>query len=143
MTQKSLKLGDEFKVLNLSTLLQKKVFGFYFISLQNTVIGVGSLMLLDSIFGAKFQILTLTISHLIVHVFGHYVSRRFVWMSSKKATKEFLAYLGSFSPSLVFSYASFAIFTLGSGYNFVIVQVVTSAVFSIITYFIQRYLVFK
>lgn len=121
----------------------QKLVKFYSVAILNTIVGISTLLLFNLIFGSEFALGNIFLSNVIVQLVAHYVTRKFIWASRKPYLLELLKFSATYLPSFIFSMVCFFSISMFAGLNYVVVQVVSSAVFSIFAFISQKLFVFQ
>jgi putative flippase GtrA len=121
----------------------QKLVKFYSLAILNTIIGISTLLLFNLLFGSEFALGNILLSNVIVQLVAHYITRRFIWASRSPYFLELLKFSATYFPSFVFSMVCFFSISMFAGMNYVLVQVISSAVFSIFAFFSQKLIVFR
>jgi putative flippase GtrA len=121
----------------------QKLIKFYSLAVLNTVIGISTLLIFNFVFGSKFALGNIILSNTIVQLVAHYITRKFIWDSKSPYFRELVKFSATYIPSFAFSMICFFSISIFAGLNYVLVQVLSSAIFSIFAFFSQKYLVFR
>lgn len=121
----------------------QKLLKFYSLAVLNTIIGVSTLLAFNQVLGSAFALGNILLSNTIVQLVAHFITRQFIWNSKQPYFRELLKFSATYVPSFIFSMICFFSFSLFAGMNYVLVQVASSALFSIIAFISQKHLVFR
>lgn len=121
----------------------QKLLKFYSLAVLNTMIGISTLLIFNAVLGSNFALGNILLSNTIVQLVAHYITRKFIWNSNQPYFRELIKFSATYVPSFIFSMICYFSISIFAGLNYVLVQVVSSALFSIIAFFSQKHLVFR